>query len=125
MKRMELKIALTFVVMFVVTFIINSTYSVVSLKEGFCSAKILTTSLYHALPYLAFFWVNLGRNKLLRFLPIIGALLLMNFSSYITGNYPFRYSGFGWIDIAIPAVLIVAYVISDRQAKEFLEITGK
>lgn len=121
MKRMELKIALTFATVFVVTLIINGIYSATTLKGDFLSAKVLATSLYHALPYLVLIWIFIGHHKWLRLLVCSIALLLMNFLSYDSGYYPFRYSEFGWIDIAITVVYIVISIIASRQAKKLLK----
>lgn len=121
MKRMELKIALTFAIVFAVTLIINGIYSVTTLKGDFLSYKVLATSLYHALPYLVLIWIFIGHHKLLRLLVYFMAVLLMNFLSYDSGYYPFRYSEFGWIDIAIPVVYIFIYIIAFRQAEKLLK----
>lgn len=65
MKRMELKITLTFAIMFVVGVVISGIYSVVSNQSGFFTVEVMADGLFTALVYLGYVWINTRRHQLL------------------------------------------------------------
>lgn len=63
MKRMELKITLTFAIMFVVGVVISGIYSVVSNQSGFFTVEVMADGLFTALVYLGYVWINTRRHQ--------------------------------------------------------------
>ena len=120
MKRMELKITLTFAIMFVVGFIINGLYSVISLGESFFSFGVTANAIFVALVYLFYIWLYTRRHRLLSLIGVccIGLMILfIGFSSEGVAN---SFSGWDWKD-TVMIIYCVAFFIADHQADKLLE----
>ena len=71
MKRMESKIALTFAIMFVVGFIINGIYSVITMEANFFTFEVMADAIFAALFYLFYVWIYSRKHKLLTVMGVV------------------------------------------------------
>ena len=121
MKRMESKIALTFVIMFVAGVIINGLYSVISLGESFFSFNVMELAMFNALFYLGYIWLNTRRHKLLAHLGLWSIVLFVIFVSCSSDGNAGAFSSWNWRDTILIIYFLVAYMIADYQGKKLLE----
>lgn len=121
MKRMELKITLTFVIMFVVGVIISGIDSVVSKQSGFFTFDVMTEGLITALVYLGYIWINTRRHQLLACIGVLGIGSMVIFAVFSSEGVSNAFSGWDWKATIMCIYYIVAYQIASYQGKKLLE----
>lgn len=121
MKRMESKIVLTFAIMFVVGFIVNGLYSVISLGESFFSFGIMAKGMLTALMYLMYVWVYTRRHRTLAVMGVVSIALMVMFAGFSSEGVANTFSGWVWKDTVMTVVYVVAAFIADHQADKLLE----
>lgn len=121
MKRMESKIALTFVIMFVVGFIVNGLYSVISLGENFFSFGVMTKGMFTALMYLMYVWIYTRRHRMLAVMGVVGIVLMIMFGEFSSEGIANTFSVWVWKDTVMMIVYLAAAFIADYQADKLLE----
>ena len=121
MKRMESKIALTFAIMFVVGFIVNGLYSVISLGENFFSFGVMAKGMLTALMYLMYVWVYTRRHRTLAVMGVVGIALMIMFAGFSSEGVANTFSGWVWKDTVMMVVYLAAAFIADHQADKLLE----
>ena len=119
MKRMELNIALTSAIMFVVAVSINALYNVFTFAE-------MSYAIIAPLTYLAYIWINTRRHKLLARLGFfyIGLILLFVTFSYCSISdisISDISSNWTWRDTVMIMYSVIAYEIASNQCKKLLE----
>ena len=121
MKRMELKISLTFAIMFVIGVVINGIYSVTSMDSIFFTFDVVASGLLYAMFFLLYIYINTRRHQLLAWLGLLSIsvlLLLIIFSSEgVSGTF----SGWNWKNTISCVCYIVAYIIASHQGEELLK----
>ena len=121
MKRMELKITLTFAIIFVVGVIIRGIYSVISKQSSFFTFEVMADGLFTALVYLGYIWINTRRHQLLTFLEVLSIafmVLLVGFSSErISGVF----NSWNWKNTIMCIYCIVTFLIASYQGSRLLE----
>ena len=121
MKRMELKISLTFAIMFVIGVVINGIYSVTAMDSSFFTFDVVASGLLYAMFFLLYIYINTRRHQLLAWLGLLsisGLLLLIIFSSEgVSGTF----SGWNWKDTISCVYYIIAYIIASHQGEELLK----
>ena len=127
MKRMESKIALTFAIMFAITFIVNGLYSVVSLGESFFSIGAMIAGMRVALFYLTWIWVDTRRYKLLAAIGVLSITLMTEFvfaelasEDIVNTVNSWMWKGTAMIIVYL-IVCVVAVFIADYQADKLLK----
>lgn len=90
-KKMELKISLTFVIIFLIGSIISGLYCVIAIDSSFLSYGTISNGLFYALAFLYVVWNVKARHPILRIVGIIGGLLysylvIMELTSLNIGN---------------------------------------
>ena len=119
MKRMEIKITVTFAIMFVVGVIINGIYDVISTNSNFFTFEVVAKGFVMALVYLAYIWINTRRHQMLVNLGIFSCccLVLMlkrnSFEELVV-------SGWNWYSTILCIYFVVAYPIARYQGKKLL-----
>lgn len=121
MKRMESKIVLTFAIMFVVGFIINGLYSVISLGESFFSFGIMAKGMLTALMYLMYVWIYTRRHRTLAVMGVVSIALMVMFAGFSSEGVANTFSGWVWKDTVMSVVYVVAAFIADHQVDKLLE----
>ena len=121
MKRMELHIALTFAIMFVVGVIINGIESVVSLQSSFITCAVLAKGLFAALTYLLCVWINTRRHPLLTCIGIFGIVLMADFVAFSNVSVASISIGWNWKSIVMMIYYIIAGLIASYQGEKLLE----
>lgn len=122
MKRMESKIALTYVIMFVLAVIINGIYSVVSSHSGFFTLEVIANGLFTALVYLAYIWINTRRHRVLTFIGVVSiGLLSFIFVVLFSEEFLGKFSDWNWKSGIMVIYYIIASQISSYQSKKLLE----
>ena len=121
MKRMELKITLTFAIMFVVGVIINGLYSVISLGESFFSFVVMASAMLSALFYLVYIWINTRRHKYIALLGLFCIGLFVIFASYSSEGSAGAFSSWNWKDTVMIVYYVISYEIACWQGKKLLE----
>lgn len=121
MKRMELKITLTFAIMFVVGVIISGIESVVSKQSVFFTFEVMADGLFTALVYLGYIWINTRRHQLLTYLGVLGIGFMVMFAAFSSEGVSGAFSGWNWKDTIMCIYYIVVYQIASYQGKKLLE----
>ena len=121
MKRMELKITLTFAIMFVVGVVISGIYSVVSNQSGFFTVEVMADGLFTALVYLGYVWINTRRHQLLTCLGVACIGFMFLFVLFSSEGVSGAFSGWNWKDTVMCVYYIVSYQIASYQGKKLLE----
>lgn len=121
MKRMELKITLTFAIMFVVSFIINGIYSVITMNLNFFTFEAMVNALFAALIYLGCIWINSRRHQLLAHIGALAICLLGLFIFFSSKGVSGSFSGWNCETIVMCIYYIIAFQIAEYQGKKLLE----
>lgn len=128
MKKMELKIILTFALMFCISLIINGIYNLISLDASFFSFEALSIAMLSALVYLVYIWSYTRRHKTLALIGISCSGLLLLFLSCSANGAPVSFEGiatsFGgwdWRAIVMIIYFVIAAFIADYQAEKLLK----
>ena len=121
MKRMELKISLTFAIMFVIGVVINGIYSVTALASSFFTFDVLASGLLGAMFFLLYIWINTRRHQLLARLGLFSIIVLLSFIIFSSEGVSGTFSGWNWKDTISCVYYIVAYIISIHQGEELLK----
>lgn len=121
MKRMELKITLTFAIMFVVGVIINGLHSVISMDSNFFTFAVMANAMVAALVYLGYVWINTRRHKLLTLIGVLGIGLMVLFASFSSDGVTGTFSSWNWKDTVMIVYYFIAYEIASRQGEKLLE----
>lgn len=121
MKRMESKIALTFAIMFVVGFIVNGLYSVISLGESFFSFGVMAKGMMVALIYLMYVWIYTRRHRKLAVMGVLGIAFMIMFAGFASEGVANTFSGWVWKDTVMTVVYLAEAFIADHQADKLLE----
>lgn len=122
MKRMELRIAVTFAIMFVVGVIINGLYNVISMGESFFTWGVMANALIYALVYLGWIWLHTRRHQLLASLGVLGICFMILFIAFdAEGGIAATYSSFNWRSIFTMIYCIATSHLADYQGKKLRE----
>lgn len=133
--KMETKITLTFMIMFVVSVIISGIQEVVVWGKNFFTLGMWTDALFCASIYLIYIWINTRKHKRLANLAFFVALILMLLFTITIGdgigvfsttsNTESVFSGFSILRTIFMVVKVVYFFvasrIAERQAEELLE----
>lgn len=76
MKRMEKQIAITYAIMFVVGFIINWLYSVISMDSNFFNLEVASSAIWVAFIYLIYVWLFTRKSFPLAFIGLLSVILI-------------------------------------------------
>lgn len=121
MKRMESKIALTFAIMFVVGFIINGIYSVITMEANFFTFEVMSDAIFAALFYLFYVWIYSRKHKLLTIMGVVCIGLMLLFAEFSVEGVAGSLSGWDWKTTVMLIYYITASGIADYQANKLLE----
>lgn len=121
MKRMESKIALTFAIMFVVGFIINGIYSVITMGANFFTFEVMSDAIFAALFYLFYVWIYSRKHKLLTIMGVVCIGLMLLFAEFSVEGVAGSLSGWNWKTTVMLIYYITASGIADYQANKLLE----
>ena len=126
MKKMESKIALTFVIVFVVGIIINGLYNVISMNASFFSFEVLVIAMLSALVYMLYIWIFTRRHKTLALIGVSssGLLFLLLGCSFndVALSFESIATSFGtWRDIVMIIYFAIVSFIAEYQAKKLLK----
>ena len=129
MKRMEIEISLTFVIIAIVSTIIFGCYSILFTSNKFITFNVLTNAFTVSMWYMIYIWAWTRRHKILAWLGIwgLGAMstfFLLNFSSTVGISNSEIIENIFSVDGEY-AILMILYVISNfvafAQSEELLE----
>ena len=122
MKRMELKICLTFVIMFVVAVIISGIYSVVSMNSSFFTYDVMIDGAVYAFVYVVCIWANTRRHQLLAWLGLFSiAFIILLVVSSVEGGSSAVFGTWNWKDTVYCIYCAIAYFVAMFQGIELLE----
>lgn len=121
MKRMEMKIALTSLIMLVIGVVINGIYSVVSMNSSFFTFEVLASGFVSALFYLFYIWINTIRHKILAVIGITYFGLMFIFMSSSFEEVASSFSNWNWRDTIMSIFFIASYQIASYQGNKLLE----
>lgn len=121
MKRMEKRIAITFAIMFVVGFIINGLYSVISMDSNFFTFGVASDAILFALIYLFYIWVYTRQHKSLAIIGVVCIGLMIIFANFSSVGIAASYSSWDWRDTVITICYIIVAFIADYQAEKLIE----
>ena len=121
MKRMESKIALTFAIMFVVGFIINGIYSVITMEANFFTFEVMADAIFAALFYLFYVWIYSRKHKLLTVMGVVCIGLMLLFAEFSVEGVAGSFSGWDWKSTVMIIYYITASFIADYQAQKLVE----
>ena len=82
---MKSRIAITFVIMFVVGVLINGLNNIISLKVDFVTFDALADATLMALFYLMYIWMYTRKHQMLVFSGLTGVLIFLIFFVYTAG----------------------------------------
>lgn len=127
MKKIESQITLTFVIMFIVGFIVNGLLDVIYLGKNFFSFGVMSKAILTALFYLMYVWIYTRRYIKLVFLGILGIYFMLMFAFFSLEGVTFS----DWVlkdtvTIIVTAVIyLFASFIAFDQAGKLLEESKK
>ena len=121
MKKMEQKIALTFVIMFVVSLIINGIHSIITMESNFITFEVMTTALIDAIAYLVYIWIISRRHRLLAFIGALAICLVVLFAYFSSVGSSDLFSGWDWKGTVMCIYYMIAAIISVYQGEKLLE----
>lgn len=121
MKRMELKITLTFAIMFVVGVIISGIYSVISKQSGFFTFEVMADGLFTALVYLGYIWINTRRHQLLTYLGVLGIAFMVLLAGFSSEGVSGVFNSWNWKNTIMCIYYFVAFQIASYQGSRLLE----
>ena len=127
MKKIESQITLTFVIMFIVGFIVNGLLDVIYLGKNFFSFGVMSKAILTALIYLMYVWIYTRRYIKLVFLGIFGICFMLMFAFFSLEGVTFS----DWVlkdtvTIIVRAVIyLFASFIAFDQAGKLLEESKK
>lgn len=119
MKQMEIKITVTFAIMFVVGIIINGIYDVTSTNSNFFTLEVVAKGFVMALIYLAYIWINTRRHQMLATLGIFSCCclaLMLKRNSF----EELVFSGWNWYSTIVCIYYVIAYPIARYQGEKLL-----
>jgi hypothetical protein len=130
MKRMELKIALTSVIVFIVGVIIRGIYSVIFKQSAFITIEVIENSGFDVIAYLLLIWIGIWlltrRYKLLTWLLVLSIFFIGICDSISSGNVSSQIETLGWYNIIIfPIKGVVFGIIAGYQVEKLLEEDNK
>ena len=115
MKKIGLRIALTFAVMFIIAFIIDGLYRSISLGESFFSLETAISAIVSASMYLMYLWISTRRYKLLTYLGVAAIVfLIICFEFYSEGVVDVSID-WVWKDTVKMVYYAIAFVIAELQ----------
>lgn len=76
-KKYELRIARTYVIMLAIGIIINELWNVVAMSASFFTAKVILDGLFFGLFYLFLVWINTRKYQVLTYVGVLSVLLLL------------------------------------------------
>lgn len=122
MKRMELKISLTFAIMFAIGIIISGIYSVTAMDSSFFTWGVLAEALSYSLVFLMFIWLSTRRHPLLAGLGLLSiGVFLLAIVFYFDGASEAVYDGWNWKDTISGLYCIIAFIIASYQGNKLLK----
>ena len=122
MRRTELKICLTFVIMFVVAVIISGIYSVVSMNSSFFTLDVMLDGIVYAFAYLVYVWIYTRRHKLLAWLGILSiAFIILLAENAVVESATSLFSAWNWKDTVQVIYCVVANLLAIFQGIELLD----
>lgn len=121
MKRMELKITLTFAIMFVVSFIINGIHSVITMESNFFTFEVTANALIAAIVYLGYIWINSRRHQLLTLIGVLAICFLVIFIEFSSEGVAGSFSGWDWKATVMCFYYIIAFQIAKYQGEKLIE----
>lgn len=120
MKRMKSRIAITFVIIFVVGVLINGLNNIISLKKNLVTFDALVGAMQMALFYLMYIWMYTRKNQRLVFVGAIGVLIFLIFFVYAAGAEDELISSLNFFDFINLIYYIIAASIANYQANQLL-----
>lgn len=129
MKRMELQISLTFVIMCVVGIILSGIISVISGKTGFITNEVLVYGISAGLMYLGFIWIWASRHLFLALVSTIAIELVILQIILLCKNIAgvsVVFDAWNLLQNIVLAInCVIGILISKYQAKKLLEEDNK
>lgn len=121
MKRMELKISLTFAIMFVIGVIINGIYSVTAMDSSFFTFDVAASGLCYAICFLMYIYFKTRRHQLLVCLGLFSISVFLLFITFSSEGVSGTFSSWSWKDTIFCEYCIIAYIIASHQEEELLK----
>lgn len=121
MKKMEKQIAITFAIMFVVGFIINGLYSVISMDSNFFTFGVASNAILFAFIYLFYIWLYTRQHKLLTIIGVCCIGLMLLFINFSSKGFAASFSSWDWRDTVTIICYFIASFIADYQSQKLIE----
>ncbi len=121
MKRMELKITLTFVIMLIVGIIINGIYNVITTNSNFFTCEVVAGGFLMALVYLGYIWISTRRHQLLIILGLVSFAIMITLISISSVGVAGTFSAWNWYWTIWCIYCSISCVIAKYHGKKLLQ----
>lgn len=121
MKRMKSRIAITFVIIFVVGVLINGLNNIISLKTNLVTFDALVDAMQIALAYLMYIWMYTTKHQRLVFVGATVVLIFLIFFVYAAGVADELISSLNLFSFIKLIYYCIAASIANYQANQLIE----
>lgn len=121
MKRMELEITLTFIIMSIVGIIINGFYFGIAMNSNFLNFDAIAYGIAMALVYLVCIWIFTRRHQWLALLGFLSFCLMLMLIAFSSGGVAIFSNYSNWYYICLFIYFIITCQIAKYHGQKLLE----